>query len=100
MKNKKTTFNINKSLWLFAISFLFSMIGLQAQNAILSLPPNYLDVIPNVIQPLPTQPLGSTNPATGYPNYNGQPADYTHHAMQDQNGDLLFFIVDYMIYDK
>ena len=98
MKNKKLTFNLNKSLWLFTISFLIS-IGLQAQNATWSLPPYYYDV-PNG-QPVlfPTQ----TGSSGIFPNYAGGvagEADYTHAAMQDINGDILFFMVDGVIYDK
>ena len=95
MKNKKLTFNLNKSLWLFTISFLIS-IGLQAQNATWSLPPYYYDV-PNG-QPVlfPTQ----TGSSGIFPNYAGGTADYTHAAMQDINGDILFFMVDGVIYDS
>ncbi|MDT8412765.1 MAG: T9SS type A sorting domain-containing protein [Vicingaceae bacterium] len=90
MINKKLTFNINKSLWLFALSFLISMVGLQAQNNIISLPPNYYQ-FPN------TSPTSLPTPAFGY---NGLPADYSSNAMQDASGNLLFFVVDDVVYDK
>ena len=93
MINKKLTFNINKSLWLFALSFLISMVGLQSQNATWSLPPYYYTT---VIDTLPT----NTNSWGFFDDYQGQPAEFTHAAMQDKDGNLLFFMVDGEIYDK
>lgn len=84
-----------------AFSFLMGLVSLvsvaqSTQNTIWSLPPNYVkhEINGPVTMPLPTQPVGSINPGTSYPNYYGQPALYSHNAMQDQNGNVLFFIVD------
>ncbi|MBW6482175.1 MAG: hypothetical protein K0B10_03855 [Vicingaceae bacterium] len=94
---------MKKLILIFAHLLILTSLFAQ-QNAIWSLPPNYAKFpiigFPTLL-PLPTQPFGSLNPANGLPNYYGQQAGYTtHHAMQDQNGDLLFFIVDEIIYDK
>ncbi|MDT8411500.1 MAG: hypothetical protein RQ875_03475, partial [Vicingaceae bacterium] len=90
MKHNNLIFNINKSLWLFTISFLISMLGLQAQNSVWTLPPYYLG---NTYTTLPTQ----TGSSGIFPNYTGGvsgEADYTHAAYPDINGEPLFFIVD------
>jgi len=96
MKNKKPTFNINKSLLLFALSFLISMVGLQAQNNVWSLPTDYVKWVNGspfkFSLPIPPSP----SPV----DYQGQAAEYSHNAMQDIDGNLLFFIVDGIIYDK
>lgn len=92
MKNKKTTFNINKSLWLFALSFLISMVGLQAQNNVWSLPSDY-------VQWIGSNPVKFTLP-TPAGGYNGLPAAYSSNVMQDASGNLLFFVVDDVVYDK
>ncbi|PWH85177.1 hypothetical protein [Brumimicrobium oceani] len=63
----------------------------QTQNGVWSLPEYYWES-QSPIQPLPTQ-----NPNIGY---DGLPASNVSNAMQDANGDLLFFIVDDEIYDK
>lgn len=74
------------------ILFLTSNIYAQTQNNIWSLPPNYYDFSTQSLQALP---------APGSPfGYDGTPAEYGHNAMQDANGDLLFFIIDNTIYDK
>lgn len=83
-------------LSLFAVTTM-AVSGLQAQNNVLSLPPNYLDVQNQLVQPLPA-PGGTSG--IFMPNYAGQQSEFTHAAMQDINGDLLFFIVDGIIYDK
>ncbi len=45
---------------------------------------------------LTSLPANSNDPN----RYHGNPAECVSNAMQDANGDLLFFIVDGMIYDK
>lgn len=78
-----------------------SMIQLiKSQNQIWSLPPFYVnnDGNGNVdYDPLPAP--GGQNLA-GVDNYNGQPASFSHNAMQDKDGNLLFFVVDGKVYDK
>src|SRR5690554_5126336 len=66
--------------------------NLSAQNEVWTLPPNYLND-QGVIIPLPTV---STNEW----GYHGDPATTVSNAMQDANGNLLFFIVDGEVYDK
>lgn len=90
-----------KPLLTITIILLFTSLVHATQNQIWSVPPNYLKFtsqipIPTVI-PLPTQ---QTSVGQTLANYNGQPSNFTHNAMQDTNGDLLFFIVDGIIYDK
>lgn len=75
----------------FIIGAIYPSFG-QTQNSIWSLPPyNYISGFG--IQPLPTV----SPPALGY---DGSTATTVSNAMQDANGDLLFFIVDGEIYDK
>ncbi|PWH85175.1 hypothetical protein DIT68_11100 [Brumimicrobium oceani] len=63
-----------------------------SQNNIWSMTGQYYDSDDGYIYSLPTQ-----NPNIGY---DGLPASNASNAMQDANGDLLFFIVDGEIYDK
>lgn len=98
MKN----FSSLKHLLIFILANLFIITSITAQNNIWSLPPNYVKWIGNI--PQPPQPL--PDPASiwggGIPTfgYDGSPALYSHNAMQDANGDLLFFIVDNYVYYK
>ena len=91
---------IMKKLLLLILTHLFLLsVTIQAQNNIWSLPPNYYDfnnIIP--IQPLPSPPGAvQGNIITGY---YPSPAEFCHNAMQDAAGNLLFFIVDGVFYDK
>ncbi|MBE7441390.1 MAG: T9SS type A sorting domain-containing protein [Flavobacteriales bacterium] len=77
----------------------------NGQNNVWSLPPNYK--IGTVIDPLP-KPTEANHIGSGFTNdptdpedgYDWQIPEYGHNAMQDVNGDLLFFIVDGYIYNK
>lgn len=77
----------------------------NGQNNVWSLPPNYLKGISLQLLPTPPDnpcctpffPNDPTDPSDGY---DGQPAVFAHNAMQDANGNLLFFIVDNYIYNK
>ena len=71
--------------------FTLSFINIYAQNSVWSVPPYYKDIAQ--IVPLPTV----LPPGLGY---TGNPATNASNAMQDANGDLLFFIVDDEIFDK
>jgi len=82
------------------ILFLTSNIYAQTQNNIWSLPPNYYDFSTQSLQALPTPGLVMPTGPSGVPNYSGEPSEFMHNAMQDANGDLLFFIIDGVIYDK
>lgn len=64
----------------------------QTQNNIWSLPPYYYKT------GFPPQLLPSdlNDPM----RYNGQPSQYSHNAMQDAQGNLLFFVVDGQVFDK
>lgn len=76
----------------FLFIVLYAMNG-AAQNPVWTLPNNLFDVIPNQLSTLPT------GPSFGY-DYSGQQALGNHNAMCDENGDLLFFVVDNKVYDK
>lgn len=72
----------------------------NAQNNIWSLPPNYFHNIFQQTFPLPTQP-GSNGLGLNYHPSNGNTvSQFSHNAMQDKDGNLLFFIVDGVIYDS
>lgn len=84
-----------KKLLLSTIAIIaIALSGLQAQNATWSLPPNYYKT--GTIYSLPAPDFGLSNPF----NYAGLPAEYSHNAMQDASGNLLFFVVDDVVYDK
>ncbi|PWH85764.1 T9SS type A sorting domain-containing protein [Brumimicrobium oceani] len=78
----------------FLLLCLSLQLGIIAQNTGWILPPLYK---PNMLNQVPPVPLPTQNPSIGY---DGLPATNASNAMQDANGDLLFFIVDDMIYDK
>lgn len=85
------TINFLTSLILgFTLAFSFQV---KAQNNIWSLPNQYLSFDIGATAPLPTV-------STSEFGYYGDPATTVSNAMQDANGDLLFFIVDGEIYDK
>nr|MBA3900952.1 hypothetical protein [Bacteroidota bacterium] len=76
--------------------------GLNAQNNVWSLPGLVASFSnnPPTTQPLPiplNQGVPNTDPWYGY---YGQVSDYAHNAMQDAQGNLLFFVVDGRVYDK
>ncbi|MBA2583277.1 MAG: hypothetical protein H0V01_07820, partial [Bacteroidetes bacterium] len=78
---------------------LFSGIAnlrLDAQNNVWSLPGQYK--IGELLQTLPTP--ANPDPDSPHLYYQGQPSLYTHNAMQDAQGKLLFFVVDGVVYDK
>lgn len=66
------------------------------QNSVWSIPPNYIEFPSFSITALPTQP----SPTSGVPNYYGQFSEFMHNAIQDENGELRFFIIDGVIYDQ
>ncbi|MDT8412523.1 MAG: T9SS type A sorting domain-containing protein [Vicingaceae bacterium] len=100
MKHNKLTFNINYSLWLFALSFLISIVGFAqpTQNNILSFPPYYYQFL-NIP---PLQPLNAPGGQSGFffDNYDETPAKFCHNAFQDINGEVAFFVVDDKVYNK
>ncbi|HET6243681.1 MAG TPA: hypothetical protein VFF35_04090, partial [Bacteroidia bacterium] len=67
---------------------------LYSQNNIWSLPGEYYISDDIATTTLPTPPV---DPFFAYHN---QRANYSHNAMQDAQGNLLFFIVDDKIYDR
>jgi len=91
---------MKKIVFLFVLSLsIVTQIKVQAQsqNSIVSLPPNFVQYsqLPpfSPSQPLPLpSPGGQSGPFT--PNYAGQISQFTHAAMQDKDGGVLFFIVD------
>lgn len=95
-------------------------IVLQAQNPIMSLPPNYINISGDYV-PLPIyvfdgfNEITPTSDPTLYNNivsnpdnfeelwevgYCGQTAKACHNIQHDIDGNLLFFIVDNFVYDK
>ncbi len=90
IKKNTTKFISRFFLSIVGLSTIFSAQG-QTQNNVLSLAPNYYEngQIFNL-------PLGPNNGL----NYAGEPAESCHNAMQDANGNLLFFMVDDKLYDK
>jgi hypothetical protein len=58
------------------------------------LPPNYVRFNPNL-----TSQIGLPAPGGGF-DYSGQGASYSHNAAHSSNGELLFFVVDGVVYDK
>ena len=94
---------MKKIAFLFILSLLIvTQVTAQTQNSIVSLPPNFIQFsstppyFPSPPIPLPAPDFGLPTPF----NYAGLPAEYSHNAMQDKDGNLLFFIVDGIIYDK
>lgn len=65
----------------------------QTQNDFWSLPPNYYVNSSGSYLSLPTGPVPGQD-------YQGQAAMHSHNAMQDANGNLLFFVIDGYVYDK
>lgn len=63
----------------------------QTQNNIWSLPNKYYDF--GSVNTLPNSPILGQD-------YKGEQAQHVHNAMQDANGNLLFFVVDGKVFDK
>jgi hypothetical protein len=90
---------MKKNYLIIATLFLISITELQAQKPLWSFPPNYYDFNNKTITKLP-DPGGPHPVFSDYDNYSGQEALFCHNIMHDNDGNLLFFIVDGMIYDK
>jgi hypothetical protein len=92
---KKMYFHFRKLLSKTALAILglFTILNInaQTQNNVWSLPPNYYNNA--TTQSLPNGGI------SGF-DYQGEQALYAHNAMQDANGNLLFFVMDGKIYDK
>jgi len=73
--------------------------GLNAQNNVISLPPYSYDLTTFSYQPLPAP---GTPGGLGIPgfDYSALPSQFSHNIMQDASGNILFFIVDGVVYDK
>jgi hypothetical protein len=86
--------NLIKLMW--ALMFAFSTISFVAQvnQNTWSLPPNRLATNMGAQIPLPDPP----GPGSSY--VLGTAATANHNAMRDAQGNLLFFIVDQVIYDS
>lgn len=99
---KKINFYLKIMQLKYLLATIGILVGLQAsltaqttQNSLISIAPNYNRVTTSSIQGLPF----GLQPMLGG-DYYGQSAEYTHNAMQDVNGNLLFFTVDDFVYDK
>lgn len=88
----------------------------NAQSPILSVPPYYQDIVPNITLPLPTPAIphpvngfnefiddgnlnGVTTGAQIYAN-DGRPAKSTSNTIFGPDGELAAFIVDEYVFDK
>ncbi|MFM6993606.1 MAG: T9SS type A sorting domain-containing protein [Sediminibacterium sp.] len=89
-KSKPNSIRLSTLFLLSIILFSFS-VKLFGQNNIISLAPKYLKN-----GQLFNLPQGPNNGL----NYVGQTAENCHNAMQDGNGNLLFFMVDDKLFDK
>jgi len=91
---------MKKLLVSFTIIIIIALTGLHAQNNIWSLPPNYYDNNGGQVNSLLAP--GGTSPAPfSYPNYDiSFLSNTSHNTMQDAQGNLLFSVVDGVIYDK
>lgn len=91
MRKNRIHFNVLKTKIALAILCIITIQKINAQNNIWSLPSSYYNNV--FVQGLP---IGS---APGL-DYQGEQAQYVHNAMQDANGNLLFFVIDGKVYDK
>lgn len=74
---------------------LFLTKSMFSQNPVWSLPPYYVKFNGGGFSP--SQPIPLPMQSGGY---QGQLANFSHNAMHDKDGNLLFFIVDNIIYDE
>ncbi len=90
----KTSISIrNASIaMLLALLMCENLFAQQPQSLVLSAPPYYLKLNPNLVKV--DLPQG-----TNTFHYTGQSAMHSHNAAHSADGSLLFFIVDGMIYD-
>ncbi|MCB9361485.1 MAG: T9SS type A sorting domain-containing protein [Flavobacteriales bacterium] len=96
---KKSTLYL-KYWFIFTLTNLLILTSTIAQNNIWSLPPNYYDVLNGISTPLPTQPGSNGNGLNYHPSNGNTISEFSHNAMQDKDGNLLFFVVDGVIYDN
>ncbi len=90
------------SLQLMTVFLIVGLGGiglLRSQNPLWTLPNNYLDGMVPQSLPTPTDPNNTYDPGEQYYYYQGQEAASTHNSMMDAQGNLLFFIVDEIVYD-
>lgn len=94
------------NLIILAVILLFGNWINAQNNNIITLPPKYID-LNNTIKNLPIPQegyyLGSgipNDPLDPYDAYDGQISENTHNGMRDESGQLLFFIIDGLVYDK
>ncbi|MFM1999033.1 MAG: Secretion system C-terminal sorting domain [Bacteroidota bacterium] len=76
------------------VSIIGGQLLSQAQSRLWTLPPHYVKFNPNL-----SSQVSLPAPGSGL-DYAGQGAAYSHNAAHSSNGDLLFFVVDGVIYDK
>lgn len=74
-------------IWVYCLA---SISTIAQQNHVWSLPSDFYKFPSGPIQNLPTTP--------GY--YGGLSAHYSHNAIGDKNGNILFFVVDGVLYDN
>ncbi len=72
----------------FWLLFLVAGASAQTQSKLWTLSPNKVS--------FPAGPTASSLPTY---DYAGQSADFSQNSMYDANGDLLFFVIDGMVYD-
>jgi hypothetical protein len=93
----KSVISLLKSFFPIFPLLISTLLG-NAQNSIFTLPSNYLVIQPNELIDENTLPI----PFDAEPiwDYDGQIAENAHNAMHDENGELMFFIVDHVVFDK
>ncbi|MBI2259668.1 MAG: hypothetical protein HYU67_12340 [Flavobacteriia bacterium] len=83
---------MKKNLLFYTLALVFCA-NIFAQNHSLILAPNYVNSTfnPPLNDALPTYGVLDDNPLTGY---DGQKAQYSQNIQVDNEGNILFFIVD------
>lgn len=93
LKNNLTKWLNKFNIIILGFTTVLNTLQAQTQNNVWSLAPNYYN---NDIGSPYNLPQGPNNGL----NYAGEQAESCHNAMQDANGELLFFMVDDKLYDK
>ncbi|MCF8445079.1 MAG: T9SS type A sorting domain-containing protein [Crocinitomicaceae bacterium] len=91
LKNNLTKLFSKTCLTFVGLTSVINLTLAQSQNNVLSLAPNYLKN---------STPFNLPQGPNNGLNYAGEQAESCHNAMQDANGNLLFFMVDDKLYDK
>ena len=91
---------MRKNYTLLLLILLGFNLSVLSQNPVWTLPPNYTDFVFTDALPTPTDPNNTYDSEDEFYYYQGQSAEVTHNSMVDAQGNLLFFIVDDIVYDS